>query len=283
MRFNNCKIKKDYQAKNLHNPFFHKKPTGKSRAYIKWLILLFISLVFFVVWLLFGARYWNISVITLNGINRVPKESVEEIVWRETDKTRWLFFSSLNIFLFDTESVCEKLLADFNLTDCEIKRDLPSTIAITGYERPYAFIWQEGSDLYYSSRDGYIIKDQVVSEEDMNKYFILENKNVGSLIGHNNIINVKSDYLNFAFELNKNIASQENIILEKFIIDFEFNTLKAKFVNGPIVFFNTRDNSLDQLNRLILVKNEKIKDNFSNTDYIDLRYGDKIFINPEFN
>lgn len=275
-------IKKDYQSKNLRNPFFHKKAAGKGSRWLKWLVLLGLGLIAFIIWLLFGAHFWNISEINLTGLNRVPKSAVDEIIREEADQARFFFFSGHNIFLFDTEAACETLLNSFNLTGCSIERKLPGTLEVIGYERPYSFIWQEGSEYFYSSREGYIIRDQLVSDEDKQKYFILENKNPGSLIGHNNVINVKSDYLNFAFSLYERIADQNELALEKFVIDWEFNTLKAKFANGPEVFFNTRDDAVTQLNRLQLVKNEKIKDNFNRTEYIDLRYGDKIFINPDF-
>lgn len=276
-------IKKDYQTKNLHNPFFRQKSTSKSASYYKWLIPLFIGLIGGLVWLILGASFWNISEVIINGLNRIPRSAVEEIIWKEASRSRGIFFSGHNIFLFKTESACQALLTNYNLTDCYIEIKLPRTLVVTGYERPYSFIWQEGSEYFYSSRDGYIIKDQVVSDEDKRKYFILENKNPGSLIGHNNVINVKSDYLVFALSLNEQIQAQTELVLDKFVIDWEFNTLKAKFNNGPLVLFNTRDDAAKQLNRLLLVKSEKIKDNFSKTDYIDLRYGDKIFINPDFN
>jgi pyruvate/2-oxoglutarate dehydrogenase complex dihydrolipoamide dehydrogenase (E3) component len=59
----------------------------------------------------------------------------------------------------------------------------------------------------------------------------------------------------------------------------EFNTIKVKFRNGPLVFFNTKTDVVSQIDRLVLVKKEKIGDNFSKTNYIDLRYGSRIFIN----
>jgi len=278
----NRHIKKDYQPKNLHNPFFRKKTSPQVGRLWRWLIAAGILAAGALVWFFLSAPFWIIQNVQLGGLTRISADSVEDIIWRQTKESRWLLFSESNIFLFDGEKAAEDLIAAYNLTDCTIQKKWPRTLEITGYERPYAFIWQEGSDLFYASGDGYIIKDQAVSDEDKQKYFILENKNPGTLIGHKNKINVNTDYLGFALDLNELIIANEELSLEKFIIDWEFNTLKAKFKDGPIVYFSTNDGAATQLERLVLVKKEKIKDNFSRTEYVDLRFGDRIFINPDF-
>ena len=273
------KIKKDYQIKNLRNPFFNSKTSGKRL----WFIPLAAGFVLFMLWFFLDSDFWKISEIKQEGFSRIPQSAVEEVILSEASKSRGIFFSASNIFLFEAESACRVLLENYSLTSCSIEKNLPKTLIVQGQERPYAFIWQEGSELFYASQDGYISRDRAVSEEDKGKYFTLENKNPASLIGQNNLINVKSDYLSFALFLSEKIQAEESLKLDRLIIDWEFNTLKAKFVAGPVVLFNTKDDAVKQLNRLLLVKNQKIKDNFSKTNYIDLRYGDKIFINPEFN
>jgi len=275
-------IKKDYQKKNLRNPFFHKRTTGKKSGLWKWLIPPGILILGGLVWFFLASSFWKLENITISGLNRVLPEEVENIIWQIADNNYWLGFSGRNIFILDDQLIQEKLIASYNLTDCQVIKKFPRSLLVTGYERPYAFIWQEGKDFFYASRDGYIIKEQEVLEEDKQKYFILENKNTGSLIGQDNKINVNSEYLEFAFVLSELINNNDQLTLEKFIIDWEFNTLKVKFKDGPQVYFNTRDQAKNQLERLLLVKKEKIKDNFSKTEYIDLRYGDKIFINPDF-
>jgi cell division septal protein FtsQ len=276
-------IKQDYQRKNLRNPFFHKPKSGVKTSWLKWLVPLSIALVATVFWFFLASPVWRLNQVTINGLTRAPFETVEGVIWNATDQDSWLGLSRRNIFLFDTETVCQQLIDTYNLTDCEISKKFLHELVVTGFERPYAFIWQEKNDIFYASSDGYIIKDQKVTEEDKGKYFILENKNPDSLIGQDNKINVNSDYLGFAFKLSELITHNRELSLEKFMIDWEFNTLKVKFKDGPEVYFNTRDQADTQLDRLLLVKKEKIKDNFSKTEYIDLRYGDKIFINPDFN
>jgi hypothetical protein len=46
---------------------------------------------------------------------------------------------------------------------------------------------------------------------------------------------------------------------------------------GPAVYFNIEEDIDKQINKLIIIKNEKIKKDFNKKTYIDLRYGDRVY------
>ena len=117
-----------------------------------------------------------------------------------------------------------------------------------------------------------------VNPDDLKKYFILENKTPTTLINQDKI-DIPADYLNFILNLSQSLTAYPELPVENYQIDQEFRSISVKFINGPTVYFNTKLVASEQLNRLIIVKKEKIKDNFSKVNYIDLRYGDRIFIN----
>lgn len=276
------KVKKDYQQKNLRNPFFHHKQAGKSRHGSKYLVIIGLAVIIGLVWFFLASPVWRLQTVSVVGLTRGDKSGLENIIWNQAQEKTWLFFRGNNIFLFDKEAALEKIGADYNFSGGEITSDWPRTLILTVKERPYGFVFQEGEKLSYASIDGYLINEPPVAEEDKAKYFILENGVAElSLINTDGRLNITADYLNFTIDL-ANQLSQSGLTLEKFIIDQEFNTLKAKIKDGPLVYFSIKDKAANQLDRLLLVKNEKIKDNFSKTNYIDLRYGEKVFINPEF-
>jgi len=276
------RIKKDYQRKNLHNPFFHKKTRAKNPQRWKWLLLIVILAVLSAVWFFLAAPIWRLKEIQVSGLTRLDSAGLEQIIWNETNNKRGLFFQENNLFLFRRDAVIARINAAYNFSGVTIKKKWPHTLELKVVERPYAFIFQEGSAYYYASADAYVIKEPAVSEADKKKYFILENKNTATLITGSEKIEVKADYLRFFFDLSRRLSAYPELAAERFIVDQEFNTIKAKFAAGPIVFFSINEDAGTQIDRLLLVKREKIKDNFSKTNYIDLRYGDKIFINPDF-
>lgn len=277
------RIKKDYQHKNLHNPFFHKKAKPKNPQRWKWCSLAILIAVIFIIWFFLAAPLWRVREVKVTGLTRLNSSELENIIWNETSNRRGLFFRESNLFLFREKVMIDNITAAYNLSGAEMIKRWPHTLELKVTERPYAFVFQEGNSYYYASADAFVIKEPAVSEEDKKKYFILENKNSGTLVTMGEKIDIKNEYLSFIFDLNQRLVAYPELPVEKFIIDQEFNTVKVKFVSGPVVFFKIQEGTDVQVNRLLLVKREKIKDNFSKTNYIDLRYGDKIFINPDFN
>ncbi|MFA5184653.1 MAG: FtsQ-type POTRA domain-containing protein [Patescibacteria group bacterium] len=275
-------IKKDYQRKDLRNPFFHRQAAGKRFFPLHWTILAIILLSALLIWFFLAAPFWRLEQIKVSGLTRVPGGNLENIVWQQTAASRGLLFKQSNLFLFDQEEAEVAILAEYNFAGVEIEKLWPRTLAVKVSERPYAFIFQEGSQLSYASADAYLIQEPAIQEEDKKKYFILENKNSETLVGEKDKIRISESYLNFIMNLNQGLAAYPELSVERYIIDQEFNTIKVKFAGGPQAYFNVKDDAVKQIALLLLVKKEKIKDNFSRTNYIDLRYGDRIFINPDF-
>jgi len=273
------KIKKDYQRNNLQNPFFRSRQQGSSRRWLKWLILSIIILLIFLLWLFFSSPWWQIRNIRVEGLTRISNSEIEEFIWKQAENHRMLLFRESNLLLFNREEASQKIIDQYNFANLEIRKKMFHTLEIAINERPYAFIFQQGSDFFYASSDGYIINESQVFEEDRAKYLILENKNERNFINDNGQINIKDDYLSFILSLYDHLITFSDLPLEKFIIDQEFNTIKVDLRDGPVVYFNTKGEIESQVNRLVLVKREKIKDNFNKINYIDLRYGDRVFIN----
>ena len=120
-----------------------------------------------------------------------------------------------------------------------------------------------------------------IGPDEKEKYFIIENKNKDSLIRSDKKIRLSESYLSFIFDLNRELKLY-NFELDRFIIaDQYYNSVFAKILNGPQIYFNVNNSINDQLDNLMLVKNNKIKDNFNMLEYIDLRYGDRIYFYPE--
>jgi len=275
------RIRKDYQRKNLKNPFFRKCQEGRGWHFFRWFFWLGLALIVFLAWFFLLSPWWRLAGLEINGLTRRQSADIENLIWQQAATPRWLFFKQSNLLLFDVDQASQALLSQYNFAGVTMKKSFPRTLKINISERPYAFIFQENGRFAYADAAGYLITEVPVAEEDKLKYFILENQSPDSLLDQKNRLTLKKDYLDFAFELSKQLAAFPDLPLEKLIIDQELNTLKAKFVSGPTAFFSIADSALDQVGRLALVKKEKIGDNFNRINYIDLRFGSRVYINPE--
>ena len=299
------KIKKDYQAKKLANPFFRKKekkPEGRAIKTTK-IILLFLILPLFIIWFLFLSPWLSISNIDILGTEIIQSQAILNTLEEDLTEKKLGIFQRNNILIFNKKLAASHLQEEFNLAAIVIKKRFPNKIIIEISERPYAFIYKEQEDYYFSSDDNYLmakiafnqeaqegsteVEGQdidlvLLTEEEKQKYFIIENKNTTSLINDSDKIKLTSDYVNFILNLKRELEVYPELPLDKFIIaDQYFNSVFVKIKEGPQIYFNVNKDIKVQLENLILVKNDKIKDNFNNLEYIDLRYGDKIYFFPE--
>lgn len=275
----NKRIKKDYQCKNLKNPFFRKKEKPKNVGLKKYFLILILAAIIALVWFFLASSFWRLKNIEIEGLTRFDSSEIKSIILAREGERRWLLFKESNFFLFQTEEVRSEILNKYNFADLQVNKKIPGTIKLKISERPYSFIFQEGSGYFYASSDGYVIKEVPVNPDDMLKYFILENKSNSVTVNDRNQITLKDDYLKFILNLNQILATYPDLPVEKFIIDQELNSAIVKFKDGPAAYFSTKEDAAEQVEYLALVKKEKIRDNFNKTNYIDLRYGSRIFIN----
>jgi len=273
-------IRRDYQKKNLDNPFFKKKGESKEKR-PWWLWLLLLPILIFIVCYLLSASWFNISGITVNGLGRLPESAIFESVNKQMDEPVGRFFKRKNIFLFNTDAVAENLLKEFNFSQIKISKSyFPNKIVIKIQERPYAFIWIEEGKTYYSDSGGFIINDQEVSSEDMLRLPVIENQSQNKLI-KGGVLDLPTEYLEYIFNFKEAAAAYPDLTISKFIVpqqDAKIKSLRILFSDGLLAYFLIDSDIDDKLLALEVVKKEKIKDNLSNVSYVDLRYGDKIFI-----
>lgn len=275
-------VKRDYQKKSSPNPFFHKKAPHKKSNYTIFRLILVIIILGTITWFFLASPVFLIKNIKISGLSKVSEQGIDSLIQKQTQLKWGHIFHQSNIFLFDKKIATQDIEDKFNVAQVKIRKKYPSTLSLTLLERSYTFIFKEGSNFYYASADGYITPRSHLGPISPENYFLVENDSSSTMITANHI-KISSDYLNFIISLHKSLSSHPDLKATTYILDSEFNTVKIKFKNGPLVYFSVNSSAKSQVDNLVLVKNEKIKDNFNRTNYIDLRYGNRIFINPDFN
>ncbi|MFA6514598.1 MAG: hypothetical protein WCT50_04970, partial [Patescibacteria group bacterium] len=55
------KIRKDYQRKNLKNPFFRKREKGRGVKFWKWLVFLALVITVTLIWFFLESQTWRLK------------------------------------------------------------------------------------------------------------------------------------------------------------------------------------------------------------------------------
>lgn len=275
----NYRIKKDYQTKNLKNPFFHSHKNNKQTKSFGlgvYIIGILVIISFFIYGLFFSPVF-AINNIKINGLGRLPESAISERLWTQTNQKSVWPLKQKNLLLFNTKDAEADLMANFNFSKIKINKKLFNSLSVDIEERPYAFIWQEQGVNYYSDSKGFIIRDSVVNPDDLKKFPVIVNETPDSLI-ENDYLKIDQSYLTFIFGIKTITEKNPELLVDRYLISQELNTVKVVFQNSLLAYFSIKDDVIKQIDKLLIVKKEKIKDNLSKINYVDLRYGDKVYI-----
>lgn len=196
-----------------------------------------------------------------------------DLAWQTARQAKLL--PADNLLLFDKKRLLAAINEKYYLDNLKIKIRLPHTLVISFQEKSYGLIWQEDGKFYYINYQGDIILERFDAAENIALVY-----NRGHARREGRRINIEEKYLSFANDLNRAFTEQIKGLTDREIfIDDDLNTVKIQIKNGPVIKFNTEDPITKQLLKLETLRRLELSDGkvFSSKQYIDLRYGDRVF------
>ncbi len=277
----------NYYNKKYENPFFSRRRTRRVRApRLSWsgraklIAAEILVLLAGIIWFCFFSSVFAIEAITVEGPNRASAREIGDIAWRQTREKRLFIIPQKNLFLFSKNSLIKSLNKNYLFAALTVDKKLPAELIIRVQEKDYAFIWQAEDRYYYVDVDNDVI-DEVSPLDIKQKIYPLINdqRSDGGVSGiSDNKINLGADYVNYIMALFNEFSGEAyGFTVEKFIVDDEINTVKMAIQAGPVIYFNINEELDKQVSKLVIIKNERLKDDFDKKSYIDLRYGDKVY------
>jgi len=298
-------------GKKINNPFIKKNKNKKFRKKCFICLIFGFVLIALFVYFVFFTSFFKIKNVKISDLNKVNENEIENIVQAQID-SRNSFFSQENILFFNEKELL-KQLSDYNFLEVDIKKSLISGLKITILEREVRYILEEGDYFYYLDDLANIVKNKRIcfdsiessqitlassTEEELlalkekalddclklknealkdNYYPVIENIHSNSKIDlDNKKAKISKEYLDFANKIFNDFGIESDFRVKKFIIDEAKDTLKVKLYNDIMVFFSLKDDQESQIKRFLLLKNE-YRDKLKGVEYVDIRYGDKIY------
>jgi cell division septal protein FtsQ len=277
------KGKLSYGSNKYLNPFFSKKKKNKQNNLfsentvkkIRISIIAGITIIAASIWFLLFSNYFTINNVKANGGSRIQPEIIEKFVWQQIKDSFIVFLPQKNIFIFSKNRLIKSLEEKYSFNELKVKKDFPNSIIIDYNEKQYVLIWNEGDKYYYCDEKAYVIAEANLLEIKQKDYPIIKN-NTDKQISDNNLP-IGIEYINYTLALFEKFKNSNEFRIDKFIVDNDVDTVKAVILDGPSVYFDIKENLEKQFNKLIIVKKEKIKDDFNSKSYIDVRIGDSVY------
>ena len=280
---NGAKLKRkfDYNKKKYSNPFFNHKKRKKIQTLnlslrVKLIIVGIMVVILALIWFCFLSAYFNIDKINIAGIEKIARKDIENIIQQQINKKRFLFCSQKKLILFNSSKLAEALNEQYYFDNIDIQKKWPTTLTIELKEKTYSVIWKEDDKYYYIDLNGHIINEANPLEIKQKNYPLIDYRGKHKIL--NKKVEGQNQNINFIIELfDKFKTNTDKLQIECFIINDERDTIKIAISQGPKIYFNIKKDIDRQINKLLTLINEKLKDDFDQKTYIDLRFGDRIY------
>jgi cell division septal protein FtsQ len=248
---------------------YYTKQVRKQKNRLKriiWIILI----------LLLAQSVFQTKLLRLNDVILVNNEdlvldNIQPLIDEQLDSRRYLIFKNNNYFLFNQDKLSQLLMENYNLDYVEIVKKFPHTLEITVQEKISQFIWQKDDTLYLLGANGALNRQINIRDE---KYLILQDFRAIQPTGEQILNQNELDIIN-------NIYSnwQETFVseprLDKIILTDDLSTIEAQVKLGYKVKIDPDKDIKEQLDNLDKVLAGDIVG--LDIDYIDLRFGDRVF------
>lgn len=269
-----------YSKKSYSNPFFrHNRTTvprfsGHLSNKIKLIVLASAVAALILIWLLFFSSLFKITIIDVSGAGENTIKDAKAVAWGVAGNR---LLAKNNLLLYNKDELAKVLNDKYYLQSLNIEKKLPHTLIITLEEKQQAAVWHEDDKYFYLDGDGNVINQVDPLNVNRQSLPVIENSTDVKIDGRK--ANIDQTSLDYAISLfNEFKDKKHGFEIEKFILDKDINTVKMAVLDGPKIFFNTKEAVAVEAARLDLLIKEKLKDSFSQKEYINLRFGDNVYI-----
>lgn len=216
--------------------------------------------------------------VKVTGIQELAVEDVVRTAHSELFRDSFEFFSRKNMFLYPKGTIEKKLATEFpRIRTVEVKREalLAQSVLISIEERRPFATWCSGtsfSNCFVMDREGYLFAERTGENLETNYIFRGALSQGIEPIGQTFLLGRLEKITELLAYLAQNGYSAEGISIQN---DKDF---EAPLLRGPVlrIPFDTDPGALVK-NMELALESEALKADFSSIDYLDLRFGNRVY------
>ena len=287
--------RKDYQKKTFRNPFLSRAEQSKKPRRLRWNKAAVLGgFIFFIIGLklISGAEVFQIKKVEVIGNKRLSVSEIEQVVLKQLDERKYWLFEQSSILFFDKSQAKKILEENFLFESLKIKKKYFNKIIVEVEERQSGVAWISGASQHFLDLEGIALRaidfsgdvtientgngtDVIRSEISSGRFPVIYDQSnsevsIGQLVA-------SSDPVNFVIILSKEFEVTADFEISHFNVERPFSrevSLVTK--EGWEAKFKIDDEPIGQARLLSSVVDQKVSDR-KGLEYIDLRFGEKIF------
>lgn len=281
---------RDFHHKQLQNPFgridYYQTHVSRRKKLVK---ILFIATILGWIYFLFFSSFFKIENVIVNDLQKIDKKEILDFIWNKTIEDRFLIFRQKNINIFAAENAVQKLNEKYFVEELRVEKIYPKTINIFIKEKsPKALILNNQEDFYVddAARLIEISEHQELSSSTTREAHLALHQNEILpifLTQLNDLPKIRDGILpkeifDNLFFIKDEIYKKTNFTIKYIAYDpGEFIKIIVKTALGLEIYFDTEDTQ-KQLEKLGAFLQAKNVDEEKKIQYLDLRFGDRIYV-----
>lgn len=284
-------LRQDFQKKKFKNPYYSPKKKGSVFFKNKQLMAVFFVIFIFGLVGLSRISVFKIENIKISGTDFISEAEINQIASDQINKSRFLIFPQSNIVFFSKNQLKKAILEKYYLNHLTINKDYWHQITIEIEEKPIKLIYSANQKKYFIDENGTIINEYGPGKSDKKEVIngleiVRPNSQAQNLLVVNDKNNqdiqigfqvLGKDDVNFILSLDKILKDEADFKINDYSLpEGNKNDLMVLTNQGWEIRFNMKDSYQSQTRLLFLILKDKVKDR-ATLDYIDLRFGDKIY------
>ncbi|NQU83952.1 MAG: hypothetical protein HQ536_04545 [Parcubacteria group bacterium] len=304
------RFKKDYHKKDYKNPFFQNRQKDKKPKQRRLKLSSCLFLVALAGWFifLFFSPFFRIENINFGDTNKELEKKIQILLEAEFEKRKLIFFSNQNYFIFDANDLSNQLNAMFLLNELKIEKQFPDKLIIKAKEKSDALVLIADNNAFFVDKNGLVVD---LVPELFKTYSLDEEGLATTTIDHLSVIPTKlelsdeitrkmpvvsvqdvkevnirdkalsKELVDLVLKVYENLLNKLGVSIELLKIeeveDIEEAKLTITTKDGWEIYFSINEPIDNQLENLKVILQEKVGDERNLLDYIDLRFGDKVY------
>lgn len=260
-----------YRQKHRKNFKIKKKKPFLLNKYL-WIIVLFLATAGAFFYAFFISPIFQAKNIIVSGAETIKAGDVQNVIENNLSK-KIIFFETKNIFLADLEKISADIISKFpQVSEIELSRNFYGEITAKVVEKSPAGVLCNIADCFYYDKSGIVFEK---SSRDFNPKIKINPPEYYITIGKKE---VSEQIVKIAAQTQKILSENFAIENSDFILSSDQKIFTAKTSEGWKIFFEPSEDMSSQVQNLdILLKQKISSQDRKKLDYIDLRFGNKIF------
>lgn len=285
-------MRRDYQRKKFRNPLFPRKDkAARPKRRVIYLVLLLILISVGLFWVNQSSEF-TVRYIDVVGTEQISKVDVLAVAENQLEKSRFLFFDQSNIFFFKKSVLKKELFSRYQIQKVKVKKKYFDTILVEIIEKPIALVWLSENQKYYLDKNGIATTKvgetsnlvvegggegtEIIRSDSKTLSYptIADQNNRPVEIGTEAVLPTTAEFL---IALHQGLLERADFDISHYtIISPAADEITMVTKEGWQAHFNLTDLPETQVERLFLILQNRVDDR-DNLEYIDLRFGEKIF------